>query len=340
MLFAIVLAMIKHDYQVSTNNKKNTSAEYIRRINKAFEYIERHLDQTIQLEDVAKASHFSSFHFHRIFHALVGETVNDYVSRKRMEKAAKRLAYKSELTVTDVAEAGGFSSSANFSKAFKLYFGVSPSDLRNSPFQNEQNELEEKGKFGKLFSKYGKAFNPEEMYSQFVTQSGVFDPDKLEEMLMKIKVEEHSEKLIACLRSPNGYEMDSISATWDKIVNWAKNKGIECRNQIRYGICHDNPLITPVDKCCYDAAIELDSKIEVAPPYSKSVIPAGKYAIAYYKDIPDKISNFMTEICSQWLPSSGYEPDDYPPVFHYLNDSRKDGYVEMDVYIKVKELQC
>lgn len=182
------------------NTPNKTQAEYIRRINKALEFIEQHLDQTIRLDDVASASYFSSYHFHRIFHALVGETVNDYVSRKRMEKAAGRLVYKPELTVTDVAEAGGFSSSANFSKAFKLYFGVSPTELRNSQLQNSDKNKD--SKIGKLYSKYGKAFNPQDLYSQFETQSGVFDPIKLEEMLMKVKVEEHQEKQIAFLTAP------------------------------------------------------------------------------------------------------------------------------------------
>lgn len=320
--------------------KANTSAEYTRRINKAFEFIEKNLDQTICLDDVAMASHFSSYHFHRIFHALVGETVNDYISRKRMEKAARWLIRKPELSVTDVAEAGGFSSSANFAKAFKLYFGVSATELRNSAFRNVQlKNQDNNSKTGKLYSKYGKAFNPQELYSQFVTQTVVFAPDKLEEMLMKVKVEDKEQIPIAFLSSPNGYELDSISDTWDKIVNWAKLKGIECSRQMRLGICHDNPLITPVDKCCYDAAIKINPEIEVASPYNQSVIPSGRYAVAYYKDVPEKISSFMTELCSHWFPDSGYEPDDYPPVFHYLNDSRKDGYVEMDVYIKVKELE-
>lgn len=133
--------------------------------------------------------------------------------------------------------------------------------------------------------------------------------------------------------------MNSIFSTWDKIVKWANTKGIECSTQTRFAICHDNPLITPEDKCRYDAAIVVNSDVEITSPYKQSVIPAGKYAVAYYKDAADKISNFMTEICSHWLPNSDYEPDDYPPIFNYLNDSRKDGYVEMDVYIKLKELK-
>lgn len=334
--------------------KANTSAEYTRRINNALEFIHHNIDQAIRLDDVAKASHFSPYHFHRIFHALVGETVNDYAFRKRMEKAACRLIYKPELSVTAVAGAGGFSSSANFAKAFKLYFAVSPSELRNSSVRNNKSQhpdsnvvyhlagdLADKknGKIGKLYRKYGKVFNPQKLYSQFVTHDFVFDPDKLEEMLMKVKVEEQQEKRIAYLTTPRGYELDSVYATWDKIIHWANGIGIKDGSQTRFAICHDNPLITPENKCRYDAAIVVGSDVGIAPPYYQSVIPAGKYAVAYYKDGAEKISNFMTELCSHWFPSSGYEPDDYPPIFNYLNDSRQDGYVEMDVYIKIKKLR-
>ena len=313
-------------------HKSKTQDIYLRRINNALEFIEKNLDQSIQLEDVASASYFSSYHFHRIFLAIVGETVNDYISRKRMEKALKMLMYKHKLSVSDVAEAGGFSSSANFAKAFKLYFGVSPTELRKG------KSKENNSKIGKLYSKYGKEFNPQDLYSQFVTKTEIFETDKLEELLMKLKVEEQQEKTIAYLSSPKGYELNSIYATWEKVIEWANMQGVDNGIESRFAICHDNPLITPEEKCRYDAAIVIEPGVEVATPYSQSSIPAGKYAIAYYKGEAEKISNFMTEICSHWFPNSGYEPDDYPAIFNYLNDSRKDGFVEMNVYIKLKPL--
>ncbi len=317
--------------------KSNTSAEYIRRISWALEFINTHLDQMIQLDDVARASHFSAYHFHRIFHALVGETVNEYVSRKRMEKAIYRLLQKSNLSITEIADVGGYSSSANFSKAFKHYFGLSPTELRHGQF-NSQDDFE-RSKKGKLYRKYGKAFRPQDLYSQFVTKSGVFDPDKLEDMLMQVKVETLQETPIAYLTSAKGYELDSVYATWDKINHWATLQGIDENSQQRFALCHDNPTITSEDKCRYDATIVVTPDIVIAAPYKQSIIPAGQYVVAYYKDDADKIASFITELCSQWFPDSGYEPDDFPLMFNYLNDSREDGFVEMDIYLKVRVLE-
>jgi len=156
---------------------------------------------------------------------------------------------------------------------------------------------------------------------------------------MKIKIEEMQEKSIAYLISPNGYELGSVYETWDKIINWAKSNGLGDQKEQQFAICHDNPVITPEDKCRYDAAVIINENTRVVAPYEKSVIPSGKYAVAYFKDSSDKISHFITEICSHWFPTSGYEPDDFPTIFNYLNDARIDGYVEMDVYIKLKDLE-
>jgi len=309
-----------------------TQLEYVRRINNAIEFIERNLDDPIQLNDVAQASHFSPYHFHRLFHGLVGETVNEYILRKRMERSVKRLLYEPKLSITEVAESGGFSSSANFSKAFKLYFGVSPSKLRNP-------NTSENSKIGKLYSKYGKVFNPKDLYSQFITNSGIFNPDKLKEILMNIKVEEMQEQNIAYLSSPDGYELDSVFSTWEKVLQWGENKGLDTQLDKRFAICHDNPSITPENKCRYDAAIVVKSDVEIIFPYGRSSIPAGKYAVAYFKDEAAKINHFMIELCSHWFPSSGFEPDNYPVLFNYLNDVKTDEFVEMNIYIKLKDLK-
>jgi len=255
------------------------------------------------------------------------------VVRKKLEKAASMLVCESTLTITSVADKCGYSSGANFSKSFKQYFGVSPSQVRN-PVNAENSKI------GKIHSKYGKEFDPRKLYSQLITNVVVFNPEKLEEMLMNVKIKEMAEKNIVYLTAPKGYELDAIFKTWDKITEWGRALGIADVEKKRFAICHDNPMITPTAQCRYDATIEIDKNhgVDISAPYQLSVIPGGKYAVAYYKGDGDKVSNFYMELYSGWLPGSGFEPDDYPPVAHYLNDSRADGFVEMEVYIKVKAL--
>jgi len=303
--------------------------EYGRRIDLAIRYIADNLSSKLSLDDVAQASFFSPYHFHRIFHGIVGETVNDFIIRKRMELAANRIVCKNHLSITEIAEMGGYSSSANFSKAFKLYFGITPGQLRKP-------ENVESSKIGKLYSKYGKEFDPKSMYSQFVAETVNFNPDVLEKLLMNIKVQDFNERPVAYLTAPEGYALESIFATWDKLSAWAIANGLHDHESRRYAILHDNPMVTPVDKCRYDATVEISSDTTVAAPFATQVIPAGQYAVAYYKGDGDKVSNFYMELYSQWLPNSGFEPDDFPPIAHYLNEPRLDGFVEMEALIKVK----
>jgi len=311
--------------------KESSRRLYEARIKLALDYIHKNLSNTIQLSDVAQACYFSEYHFHRLFHGFVGETVNDYIVRKRMERAAQQLVCNSAETITDIALSGGFSSAANFSKSFKKYFGLKPGQLR-------EPSLSQISKNGKLLSKYGKAFDPQSLYSQNITKRVIFTTEELEKIFMNIRTQYMSSKKIAYLTAPEGYELNSIFETWDKMIQWAEQSNIKEHANKRYAICHDNPMITPVEKCRYDASIEVDESVQVNRPLSVAHIPEGDYAIAYYKGAGDKVSHFYMEIYSGWLPDSGFEPDDFPPVAHYFNDSRVDGFVEMEVLIKIKSI--
>src|SRR3954464_13058899 len=90
-------------------------ADYVDRVNRAIDYIADHLDAPLKLDDVARVACFSPFHFHRIFQALVGETVHDFVKRTRLERALYLMAHDAGRSLTDVALACGFSGSSDFS---------------------------------------------------------------------------------------------------------------------------------------------------------------------------------------------------------------------------------
>src|SRR5580692_6171477 len=104
--------------------------EYTRRMHQVLEYIDLHLDQPLELAELAGVAHFSPFHFHRLFSAWMGETLGDYLRRRRLELAAMRLAAQPRLPVLNVALSVGFGSSEAFTRAFKARFGSAPTNWR------------------------------------------------------------------------------------------------------------------------------------------------------------------------------------------------------------------
>lgn len=155
---------------------------------------------------------------------------------------------------------------------------------------------------------------------------------------MNVEVREMSSQRVCTLASQGGYAPEAIYGAWDKLISWATNHGINPEQQTRFAFAFDNPAITPIDKCRYDASIVISNDMPVNLPFKVSEIPAGKYAVLYYKGSPEETLNAQLSIYSDWLPNSGFEPDDFPLLENYLNDVRADGYLEMEIYVKLKGL--
>ncbi len=109
--------------------KAATERDYSERFVRSLVYIQEHLDEELSLEQVAGAAAFSTFHFHRIFRGLSGESLHGYVRRLRLERAAQRLKRADE-PVTSVALDAGFETHEAFTRAFTGMFGESPSSFR------------------------------------------------------------------------------------------------------------------------------------------------------------------------------------------------------------------
>src|SRR5712664_1184373 len=109
---------------------RDSRSEYVARMHRVLEHIDRHLDEPLELDTLAKVANFSSFHFHRLFTAWFGETLGDYVRRRRLETAALRLVAQPRLPVLQVALSVGFGSTEAFARAFKTRFGSTPTAWR------------------------------------------------------------------------------------------------------------------------------------------------------------------------------------------------------------------
>ncbi|MCA9691070.1 MAG: helix-turn-helix transcriptional regulator [Myxococcales bacterium] len=106
--------------------RKATRDELYRRVHRARDFIHASLDAPLSLAQLARVAAMSTYHFHRAFRAIVGETPGRYVTERRL-LAARRLLATTGRSVTDVCLDVGFSSLGTFSSAYRRRFGVAPS---------------------------------------------------------------------------------------------------------------------------------------------------------------------------------------------------------------------
>ncbi len=105
--------------------------DWIIGLQKAIDYIEDNLTNSIDYEKVAAQSFSSSYHFQRVFSILCGFTIGEYIRNRRLSLAGSELA-SSDIKVIDVALKYGYESPDSFAKAFQKFHGILPSQAKNN----------------------------------------------------------------------------------------------------------------------------------------------------------------------------------------------------------------
>ena len=99
------------------------------RVTRTIRTIERHMDEGLTLDSLARGAGLSPYHFLRTFERLTGSTPHQYVLRARLREAARRLTSEPG-KVVDIALDCGFGDVSNFNRAFRAEFGTSPRTFR------------------------------------------------------------------------------------------------------------------------------------------------------------------------------------------------------------------
>lgn len=266
---------------------------YTEKIHRAIDYITGHLSEEITLEQLSNEACFSPFHFHRIFTAHIGETPRDFIERIKLERAANNLFLRPHKTISEIAIECGFSSASTFTRAFKKYYTIPPREFIEKHIHD----------FHSL---------------------NVYHPRSLNAIKVShyIKIERLPAVHVAYHQTLNGYAT-GIPKSWNKLLSIATFKGL-INDETRFiGVPYDNPGITPKEKCRYRACISVDQDISITRGEVKTTdLEGGNYAIFHFKGKRENISDAYGYIYGDWLPQSGYIPDNipllelYPPALH------------------------
>lgn len=275
--------------RTSAKNRASTRLAYTERVNLAIDYMVSNLARPLRLEQVSHAAMLSPYHFHRVFRALMGETLGEFVKRLRLDRALAMMAHARRTPLTKIALACGFASSSDFSRCFRQRFGAAPSRFDLNSWRDEHRTELEATVPGRLHLKQ-RAAGP--------------NPDRF-----KVNIRALPARTVAYIRVHDPYKGDGVPRAIRRLDDWAQRNGLADGQWLGYQ--WDNPEITALEDCVYHIAVE-----------AERFTPRGE--IGRFKFPPMTVAE--VELCGtvelelralqwlygEWLPQSGFVPDDQP----------------------------
>ncbi len=301
--------------------------EYKSRIYKTLDYIEKNIEKQFTLEELSSIANFSKFHFHRIFQGLVGETPFKFILRLRLEKAASLIKLNNKESISEIACKCGFTDISIFSRNFKNYFKISATNYRN-----------EKSNLSQINSNNNQLEKNSIMY--FCSSSKTIKWRTNMKLNKSVEVKELPEMTVAYIRHIGPYKGNEklFETLWGKICTWAGAKGLMNQPNLQFiTIYHDDPNITDDEKLRMSVCITVPPETKIDGEFGKMVIESGKYLIARFEINSNEFQEAWEWVYREWLPTSGYQPDD-KPCFENYPEQPKDGKFKVDICVPIKPL--
>lgn len=285
--------------------------DWITGMQKAVDYIEDHLSETIDYEKVAAECFSSSYHFQRVFGILCGFTVGEYIRNRRLSLAGIELA-AGDAKVIDVALKYGYESPDSFAKAFRNFHGILPSKARgNGSMLKSFSRL-----VLKLSLEGGKLMNYRIEEKEEIILTGYkrhFEgvPGQREEQ----------EKDMYVTTRPLQYILGALAGDVETDYNVIANAS---DNGYDFYIANQ---LTKYHRDNLDREYILGT--EFASYYENITIPKCTYAIFETERCTYPTLVFLElrrQIASEWLPASGYQLADSPEIVltHWYRGAKKD----------------
>jgi len=261
---------------------------YQQQLNKVIEFIGKHIDDNLTLNQLSDIACFSKYHFHRLFTAYTGLSLQQYIRWLRLKRAAHQLIINKDQSIINIAIEAGFESHEAFSRAFKQACGVSPSEFR----QASSWQVWEKPPY------------------QLPTQGNI---------TMNVTIKNIDARRLAVYEHRGDPRL--IGDSVNKLIHWAKSQPINLKPKPgeSFGFAYDDPKLTPAADFRFDLGIAIPEQLTLNGDVIEKRLPAGRYAVAVHKGSRENIGDTVYALYRDWLPQSGEELADLPCIFCYYN---------------------
>jgi len=266
------------------------------RIFNIIDYIEKNMYESIDIHDMARISNYSTYHFCRIFRSLVGDSPKEYLRKRRLTIAAKRLA-KGESSILDIALDCQFESHASFTRSFKQFFKMTPEQYRDNtdPFR-----LIYKDQFSQHMLHHLQ--NHLSMEPEIVTRPEV----KVVGVAQQYKEED--------------LDIETLWSAFRPNVSQIENR-VGCN---AFGIYEEYQESKNHVGFSYICSIEVSDFDNVPKGMISRVLPEHLYAVFRHKGAISSLPETLKYIWGSWLPKSNYDYIEKPDFELYAPENQKE----------------
>lgn len=274
----------------TTQHRKN---DYLVRTNRVIDFVLQNLDQPLRLEQLAEVACFSPCHFHRVFKALTGETLAEFVKRSRLQRALSSMHRNPERSLTDIALECGFSSSSEFSRSFKRSHGVAPRDFDLEQLKRAQRD------------------------TLVHTLDGTEAAPKLDRLApgrnpdgFAVELIELPERTVAYARVFDPYRPRVVEDAARDMIDWARERALDDGQWLGY--MWDDPDVVPLPDCRYDVGLVVPPTTAPDEQIGMLQFPPMRVAQLELDGDIELEQRALDWLFGTWLPNSRFLPTDQP----------------------------
>lgn len=285
--------------------------DWTRSFQRSIDYIEENITEPLDICGIARQMNISPFYYQKIFSIICGFSVGEYIRNRRLALAGSELA-RSDVKIIETALKYGYDTPEGFARAFVKFHGVTPSAARKGA--------------------------PIRSYARLTVTITMKGGSVMDYKVVKKEAFKVIEKKVTCSVSedsnvelPKFWERCHSDGTVKKLLELTSDK-----TDI-FGICyaHTQEKNQTFD---YSIAAKFDENAEIPSGFTANVIPARTWIVFECKGaMPDAIQQLWYRICTEFFPSSSYEPTYEMDIEAYKDGDMSSPDYRSEIWVPVKD---